>query len=89
MLHQYKEAENAGYIVPLDWQDVGGSGEQALQIPIDRERVARGGRTYVEWRFARRGGGKFEERKCSLARKQPASPWKFFARAPWNRVISD
>ncbi len=60
-VRQYYGANGPDYYPLLDWREVEGSGEQELQIPIDRERVASGGRTYVEWRFARRGGGKFDE----------------------------
>ena len=54
---QYYEGGGASYYVLRDWAEVEGAGEQTLNIPIDRERVAAGGRTYVEWRFAKRGGG--------------------------------
>ncbi len=56
-VRQYRSSGGSDYETALDWRNVEGNGEQVLDIPVDRERVASKGRTYVEWRFARRGGG--------------------------------
>ncbi len=56
-VRQYYERNGASYYVLRDWVEVNGAGEQTLDIPVDSYRVAGKGRTYVEWRFARRGGG--------------------------------
>ncbi len=56
-VRQYRSSGGSDYETALGWRNVEGNGEQVLDIPVDSYRVAGKGRTYVEWRFARRGGG--------------------------------
>ncbi len=56
-VRQYRSSGGSDYETALDWRNVEGNGEQVLDIPVDSYRVAGKGRTYVEWRFAKRGGG--------------------------------
>ncbi len=56
-VRQYRSSGGSDYETALGWRNVEGNGEQVLDIPVDSYRVAGKGRTYVEWRFAKRGGG--------------------------------
>ncbi len=85
-VRQYYEGGGASYYALLDWQNVEGE-EQQLNIPIDRERVGQGGRTYVEWRFAKRGGGSgtFGDKKIDLRNiKAEEKKWGWYTKTVYS-----
>ncbi len=85
-VRQYYEGGGASYYALLDWQNVEGE-EQQLNIPIDRERMAAGGRTYVEWRFAKRGGGSgtFGDKKIDLRNiKAEEKKWGWYTKTVYS-----